>query len=134
MKLGGARRVVASFAIVTTASLALPLSVIAWDASCVSGDVCIWRDRDFGLPVATQTGSNGNYGTAKYPNTTHDINDSASSVANYYTSRDVVFYHGTNGSGSSFCVDSWYQYSWVGLLNNDAFSSHSVTADDALCP
>lgn len=128
-----AKRAAIALAVVLALVGAFPSSAVAWDASCVTGDVCVWIDRDFGLPLASQTGSNSNYGTTNYPNSTHDINNSASSVANYYTSKDIVFYDGTSGSGEAFCVDSWYQYSWVGLFSNDEFSSHSVTINDGLC-
>lgn len=127
------RRAVLVTAVVVTVVGAFPSAAFAWDASCVTGDVCIWLDRDFGLPLASQVGTNNNYGTAKYPNNNNYINDSASSVANYYTSKDIVFFHGTFGGGDSLCTDSWWQYSWVGLLHNDAFSSHTVTVDDSLC-
>jgi hypothetical protein len=128
-----ARRALIVGAVVVAIVGAFPSAALAWDASCVTGDVCVWIDRDFGLPLASQVGPNNNYSGQQYPNSPSYINDSASSVANYYTDKDIVFYHDAYGSGSTLCVDSWYQYSWVGLSNNDKFSSHSVNINDDLC-
>lgn len=110
-----------------------PVLALAWDTSCVSGRVCVYRDSNFGLPLAATTGHDQNYVGDYYPNTNDSINDSISSLKNMYTSKDVVFYHDINYSDSAFCVDSWWQYSWAGLLNNDRFSSHLVALDDYAC-
>lgn len=105
----------------------------AWDLSCVNGRVCVYKDSEFRVPMAADIGSEWSYVGDYYPNTGDSINDSVSSLKNLYQYNDVVFYHDVGYSGSAFCVDSYWQYSWVGLLNNDRFSSHLVAIDDSAC-
>jgi len=104
----------------------------AWNASCDSGEVCIFRDRDFAGPVAATSADVQVY-SGQYPGSTANINDSVSSVKNRFTAKDVLFHNEYYYGGAVFCVDSYYSYSWVGLLNNDAWSSHNVTGDDSSC-
>lgn len=106
---------------------------LAWNSTCGSGEMCVYRDRDLGLPLAAQTGSNAKYGTAKYPNSSSNINDSASSLKNLYSNRDVTWHHEPNQGGAGFCVDSNVVVLWVGLFSNDAFSSHQLAGDDSAC-
>lgn len=124
--------------LVIAATLAIALSslfvspVAAWDSSCDPGQICIWRDRDFGGPVAAQTGSVTLY-SGNYPGYPVALNDSASSVWNRYSTVDVVMYNEASFTGAQFCVDSGASYYWVGLLNNDAWSSHDVKGSDTWC-
>lgn len=116
-------------------TLGFSSTVIAWDTNCSSSGskVCVHRDDGLTLPVAAMNGSSSDYGIAKYFNSNDYINNSASSVQNLYTAKDVVWHHDPNNRGGAFCVDSWWTYTWVGHLDNDRFSSHSVSADDRSC-
>lgn len=110
----------------------MAFTAAAWDGTCDTSQVCIWRDRDFAGPDAAQTGSLARY-VGQYPGSSSNINDSASSSWNRYATKDVYFHNEWDYGGAVFCNDSALAYSWVGLFNNDAWSSHNVTGDDGAC-
>jgi len=102
----------------------------AWSASCSASTykVCIYRDDNFGLPLAAVNGSYGTYNDgSKYPNTNDLINDSANGAKNWYSANDVIFYNDPSYQGGSFCVNSLTGFATIGFFNNDRWSSHSVT-------
>lgn len=121
-------------ALVLTAVLAVP--AFAWQTSCGDlggGHVCMWENASYQVPKAGKDGSDSNYTGDYYPNTMDSINDSVSSVWNYYPSKDVTWHTDANNGGSALCVDSVSGYGSFGWGYNDAFSSHEVALDDYAC-
>lgn len=115
---------------------AMPLAGVgAWSTNCGSSNkVCIYANDGFGLPVAAQNGSNGNYNTGeKYYNSDIYINDSANGGKNFYSANDVIFHNDGGNTGGAFCIDSNLGYSTIGFFNNDRWSSHALIADDNAC-
>lgn len=111
---------------------ALPGAVAAWTSNCGSGSsnnrVCIWKEANFDLPRAGQNWSNQLY-EGKYDNSETKINDSASSLANYYSYSDIIWHWEANNQGFALCVPAGSAYSYVGDFHNDKFSSHAVTSN-----
>ena len=106
----------------------------AWTTNCSSSGqkVCIYRDDNYGLPLAAVNGNYDNYNDgSKYPNTNDNINDSANGAKNWYSSNDVIFYNDANDQGGSFCVNSLTGYQTIGFFNNDRWSSHQVFSSTA---
>jgi hypothetical protein len=109
--------------------------VAAWQTSCgdlSGGHVCVWENGPYQVPKAAKDGSDANYSGDYYPNTSDSMNDSISSVYNYYPANDVIWHTNANNGGYALCVDSVSGYGTLGGLN-DAFSSHSVSLDDYSC-
>jgi len=126
------RVIAASLVLAVGLSMQLASFAGAWNDDCANNILCVFRDRDFGIPRATTSSDVAVY-TGNYPGTSSPINDSISSfvVRNY--GRDVKFYNEPNYTGAMFCGNSNTNYSWVGLFNNDAWSSHDITNSDSWC-
>jgi hypothetical protein len=127
-----ARIIVASLAAATVLMLQLTLSALAWVNYCPTNGACIWQDRDLAGAEAGTTGNVSTY-TGNYPGTGVPINDSASSAYNDSATKDVYFHNEPDYGGAVFCADTRRVYTWVGLFNNDAWSSHNFTSNDAAC-
>jgi hypothetical protein len=119
---------------------ALPGSAFAsppWLADCDGGGgsnyVCIYSDRNFLGNIAHMSGSNSSYVGETYPSSSINVNDSASSVKNLYSSKDVSWFNDPSSGGPEFCVNSNTAVVWVGLFNNDAFSRHAVFSNASVC-
>jgi len=110
------------------ASIALVLSAtaaLAWDATCNSGEACVWKNSSFQVPLAAQASGDSDYSNDTYPNTQDGMNDSVSSIRNRYSSSDVVFYFSALYNGTSYCLNSgWESGSLMG--HNDQYSSHLI--------
>jgi hypothetical protein len=117
----------------------LPGTVAAswpWLADC-SGNanseyLCIFRDRDLKGNIAHMAGSYSNYVGDTYPSSTNLVDNSVSSTENLYGSHDVTWHWSINNGGNGFCVNHNTAVLWVGLFDNDVFSSHQVS-DDGAC-
>jgi hypothetical protein len=105
--------------------------VAAWSATCDPGEVCIYQNSNFGGEVAGDNTVEDVY-SGHYPGSSVNINDSASSLKNY-TSKDMVWYHEFYQTGANDCLDSQSIWSWIGLIRNDAYSSHETSGVDTLC-
>jgi hypothetical protein len=101
-----------------------------WISGCSgqanAGYLCIYSDRDFAGWRGHESSSNINYSGQTYPGSTVGVNDSVSSMMNLFSSYDVVWYHDAVYNGSNLCVPSNWEYSYLGLFDNDAMSSHLV--------
>lgn len=95
--------------------------------------ICVSRDDNNTAPRATTNLSDSNYSGDIYYNTQSSINNSVSSMQNWFGANDVIFFTGASSSGSAFCVDTFYGYSSIALGWDDAFSSHTKAASDASC-
>lgn len=98
---------------------------IAWDATCSSGEACVWKHGSFVVPLAATASSDNDYGNDRYPNTQEGMNDSVSSIRNRFGQKDVVRFFDAGYSGTSWCVNPGVGY---GQLNahNDQYSSHLI--------
>lgn len=116
---------------------AIAPAAMAWSAGNNCGSttykICVSVDDNMVTPRATTNLTDSDYSGDVYFNTSTSINNTVSSIQNWYSNRDVVWYTGSNGSGSALCVDSEFEYSSLGFGWDDAFSSHSLMADDNLC-
>lgn len=116
---------------------ALPLSAGGWSAGNTCGSatfkICVSKDDGNGVPRATTNLSDNSYVGVKYFNTQDNIDNSVSSMQNWYSSQDVYFYQGVGHSGSVFCVDSLYGYTSISLFWRDTFSSHLLLVNDGFC-
>lgn len=114
---------------VLTGSLgAVALASAPWNGTCGSGELCIFYNRDFDGPLAAMSSSNASYHGETYPANNWGVNDSASSTKNF-TAYYVKWRHEIDYGGSQLCLQSGWVASWVGLFNNDAFTSHLVTSN-----
>lgn len=109
-----------------------------WTSGCSrtasSNVVCNFSDSNFGGVWGNWSGSRSNYSGDTYNSSTSiSVNDSVSSMGNYYGSQDVIWYHEPNASGGNVCGNPNWEFSWPGLFHNDAFSSHVVAADANAC-
>ncbi|CAN5516229.1 hypothetical protein BH24ACT5_BH24ACT5_03740 [soil metagenome] len=109
-------------------SSAVPAHVFGWAFPCggVGARVCNWLDSGWKNSQAGRDGSDSTYVGDKYPNTNINVDNSASSLANYYGSSDVTWHWEPNNQGIGLCADSGWGYTSLGL-NNDMFSSHAVS-------
>lgn len=98
-------------------------AALAWNDTCNVGEACLWRNGPFVVPLAAKPGSDANYSGNNYPNTQASIDNSVSSIRNYFNVHDVVWFFDPNYSGTSYCEPAGYE---TGVLNsyNDQFSSH----------
>ena len=108
--------------IVSTAAAAL-----AWNSTCSTGEVCVWRHADFGEPRAAKGTSDSTYTNDQFPNTQTTINDQVSSVRNRFNVKDVVFHFDADYEGTSFCLRAGFESSYL-AGHNDEYSSHIVAA------
>lgn len=117
--------------------LAAPSVAGVWGTLCsTTNGVCVWIDDNQTSSKATTGTTDNNYSGDVYPNTLTSINDTVSSVRNYFVSNDVTFHTGSSGGGSSFCQDSntWdNDLGWLGGGYDDQLSSHAKVAGDGLC-
>lgn len=108
---------------------AVALASAPWNGTCNWGELCIYYDRDYNGPVAAMTTSNASYNGETYPGITWGVNDTASSLKNLLSTYRVKWRHEIDYGGAEICIQPGYQISWVGLVHNDAFSSHLVTSN-----
>lgn len=118
----------------------LPSAALAsapWLSGCSgaanSNYLCIFRDRDLQGAFGHMAGSNSSYVGETYPSSTYNVDNSVSSAENLYGSKDVTWHWGINNSGNGFCVNPNTAVLWVGLYDNDVFSSHEVANDNGAC-
>jgi hypothetical protein len=115
----------------------VPLMATAWSAgnSCGSSTykICVSKDDNNTVPRATTNLSDSNYAGDKYFNTTINIDDSVSSMQNWYSNRDVDFFRQPNYALDAMCVDSLYGYTSISFVWDDTFSSHILYAVDSTC-
>jgi hypothetical protein len=126
------RRIVRAIA-AAVALVALSTAVaVAWDATCSSGEACVWKNASFQVPLAAQATGDSDYTTDAYPNTQESLNDSVSSIRNRHSSNDVVWFFHVGYQGTSYCLKAGWQ---SGQLNshNDQYSSHLI-AVAGTCP
>jgi hypothetical protein len=97
------------------------------------GKVCVWSGSNWTVPKAGRDGSDSNYSGDVYPNTMISIDNSASSVANYYPAKDVTWHWEPSNKGFALCVDSGMGYASLPGWDNDMYSSHQVSLDDNAC-
>ena len=114
--------------VLTGALGAVALASAPWNGTCNSGELCIFYNRDYDGPMAAMSGSNASYHGETYPANNWGVNDTASSVQNW-TAYYVKWRHEIDYGGGGLCVPPGWVSSWVGLLNNDAFTSHLVTSN-----
>jgi len=79
------------------------------------------------------SGDNATYSSETYPGSSQGVDDTVSSAANLYGSKDVTWSWNSNGGGTDFCVNPNTSVLWVGLYNNDQFTSHVVHANNSAC-
>jgi hypothetical protein len=127
------RVIVSAVTAVLLVGMLATAAIAAWDWTCNSGDICVYRERDLALPLAATPDNDWDYVGDNYPNTTSPINNSASSVVNYLSTKDVIWYRNSGGTGDQFCVNPNTAVLWVGLFNNDAFSSHGAWTNNSAC-
>lgn len=115
----------------------VPLMASAWSAgnSCGSSSykICVSQDDGNGVPRATTNLSDSTYVGDKYFNTQWDIDNSISSMQNWYSNRDVTFFHTYNYTGGFMCVDSLYGYTSISFTHDDLLSSHRLEINDSSC-
>lgn len=121
------RRLALPVIIATLALGPMAQSAAAWDATCNSGEACVWIHANFIVPLAAQSASDKVYGDNVYPNTTYSLSNSVSSIRNRKASNIVIWYGDNNWSGASFCLNPGWE---SGQLNshNDQYDSHLVGA------
>lgn len=96
--------------------------------------LCNFSDRDFAGVWGHWFGSLANYSGYTYNNGTSILVDNtASSIANLYSNRDVSWHKNINQGGDGICLNPNIAASWVGLALNDSFSSHEKAADNNAC-
>jgi hypothetical protein len=127
-----------AFPIVIAALLALTVSGVAsgWANTNSCGTtykICVSRDDNNGVPRAVTTTTDSSYVDDEYYNNPDSINNSVSSMQNWYSSQDVIFHHDTQNNGTAMCVDSLYGYTSISLTHDDKFSSHALTVNDSAC-
>jgi Peptidase inhibitor family I36 len=117
---------------------ALPRTALAsapWSAGCSGGTgsnyVCIYSDWHWEGNFGHTTSSDLSYVGETYPSSTYAVNDSVSSNKNLWSGLDVKWYVGANYSGDYLCSNSGQGWYYVGVLWNDAFSSHNVVSGAA---
>jgi hypothetical protein len=123
----------------TLSAVMLVPSVMGWavhnNCTTTSG-ACVSRDDNRTTPRAVTCCTDNNYIGDLYYNTQDPINETASSVENKFTSRDVIWFTGITSTGTSRCVDSasWIDdLGWFGFGLDDQFSSHAVQSNDVPC-
>lgn len=114
------------------------LAVTNWYTGCSgtanSNYVCNYSERDFAGVWGHWYGSDQSYVGQNYNSgTSVTVNDTTSSVKNLYGSKDVTWHHEPSQGGFGFCINPNTVASWVGLFDNEAFSSHQVAADNSAC-
>jgi hypothetical protein len=106
---------------------------VAWSAgtSCGSSTykICVSLNDGNGLPRATTNLNDSTYVGDYYYNSEQKIDNSVSSMQNWYSSSDVLFYWGAGYTGSNMCVDSLYGYTSISYTFDDSFTSHLIVAD-----
>lgn len=106
----------------------VPLMASAWSAgnSCGSSTykICVSLDDGNGVPRATTNGDDLSYVGDKYFNTNININDSVSSMQNWYSNQHVWFWQDTGWNGAHMCVPALYGFTSISWLHDDTFSSH----------
>lgn len=111
-------------------TVAAPSLVLGWTFPCggVGARVCNWLDGGFddNNSKAARDGSDSTYVGDKYPNTNINVDNSASSLGNYYASSDITWHWEPNNQGIGLCASAGLGYSSLGL-NNDMISSHAVS-------
>jgi Peptidase inhibitor family I36 len=127
-----ARLIVIPLGAAVLLSAQLAFVAVAWTSYCPQNGICIWQNRDFGGYEAGTPGDVPVY-SGYYPMSSVPINDSASSAYNNSLLYDVYFHNEPSYDGAMFCADTNHAYSWVGLFNNDAWSSHNFTSGDTAC-
>ncbi|MGH7555585.1 MAG: hypothetical protein ACREMQ_21500, partial [Longimicrobiales bacterium] len=95
--------------------------------------ICVSKDDGNGVPRATTNYSDASYVGDQYYNTTFNIDNSVSSMQNWYSNKDVTFHHDVNNGGTAMCVDSLYGYVSISIVHDDKFSSHQLGGDDGAC-
>jgi hypothetical protein len=126
-------RLLVALVLATVIAAGLPASVGAWSSSCgTTNGACIYAHQNFTLPRAGASTSVEVY-VGKYFNSDINLNDSASSLKNLFTNRDIRWYHDPSWGGFSWCIDSNTMVGDLGWLDNDAFSSHIKYGHDAAC-
>lgn len=97
----------------------------AWHTTCGTADACIWKNANFSVPRAANDISDSQYNNNNYPNTQDSLNDSAFSIENRFSAKDVVYFFNASYSSTSFCLKSGWS---SGDLNshNDEYSSHII--------
>lgn len=127
-------RIALALALSLVLATGLAASVGAWGSTCsASGNkVCIYAHQNYGLPKAGTNGSVEAY-AGKFYNSDIPIDNSTSSLSNLYSAKDISWYHNPSWGGWNWCVDSWLSIADLGLLDNDAFSSHIVHGGDGAC-
>lgn len=129
------RFVVVSLVLAVGLSMQLAPFARAWSNYCPWDYLCVWRDRDLSGPIATTSVDISIY-TGNYPGSSSPINDSISSFYAHSGANgngDIRFFNEAYWQGAVFCGDSGIVYTWVGLFNNDAWSSHKFTGTDYYC-
>jgi hypothetical protein len=125
-KVGGVRWLVP---LALIALLALPLPAAAthtdasYDASCSSGDICLYAGLNFNVPLAATGSSDSAYTNDVYPNTSTTLNDTVSSLDNKGTTHNTLHYFDIDWSGTSFCLRRGYVVADLAGHNNQ-YSSH----------
>lgn len=109
-------------------TIAAPGYALGWAFPCggVGERVCNWLDSGWDNSQAGRDGSDQTYVGDKYPNTNINIDNSASSLGNYYGVSDVTWHWEPNNQGIGLCASAGLGYSSLGF-NNDMFSSHAVS-------
>jgi Peptidase inhibitor family I36 len=110
------------------------VALAAWDISCMSGKICNYLDTNLQGPLAATAGSDYNYDGDNYPNWAISINDSVSSMINYYSTKDVIWYHHAQAGTPYLCVNSYTAVIQLATGHNDKFSRHDVQANASVCP
>jgi len=95
--------------------------------------ICVSKDDNNTVPKAVTSTSDSSYIGDFYYNNPNTINDSVSSMQNWYSARDVIFHHDPNNNGDAMCVDSLYEYDSISIFHDDQFSSHALTSGDGAC-
>lgn len=126
------RRIISAAAAVVALMVLSTAIAAAWDATCSSGEGCVWEHASFQVPLAAQASGDSDYTDSTYPNTQGSLHDSVSSIRNRHSSNDVVWFFHVAYGGTSFCLKGGWE---SGQLNshNDQYSSHLVAAAGT-CP
>jgi hypothetical protein len=106
----------------------IPLMASAWSAgnSCGSSTykICVSLDDNNTVPRATTNDTIASYVGAKYWNTQILIDNSVSSMQNWYSNQHVDFSQYAGYFGPLFCVPALYGYTSISWWWDDTFSSH----------
>jgi hypothetical protein len=113
------------------------LAIAAWSNTTQCGSstykICVSRDDDNVLPKNSTNGDDTTYSNNVYTGTLDSMNNSISSMQNWYSGRDVLFYTESDQQQNNFCVDSLYGYNSIGFGWDDNFESHLRYANDSRC-